>query len=98
MMAASRSAKRKCSIESMSMSQAAYSSAVRLVLVAARHWARIASPSQTAKTILVFPASIASSMLGTKEHVARGDARQRPRRIAQQERTVLLQILEHALP
>src|SRR5581483_11456407 len=36
-------------------------SAVRAVSVMARHWPRTVSPSQAAKTIFVFPASIANS-------------------------------------
>ena len=43
-------------------SSTAYSSAVRAVSVTARHSARIVLPSWTAKTMLVLPASMASSM------------------------------------
>ena len=39
-----------------------YSSAVREILVEARHCATMFSPSQAAKTMFVLPASIASSI------------------------------------
>src|SRR5579859_6834506 len=58
-------------------SQTAISSAVRLVVVEDRHSPRMVSPSNRAKTILVFPESIASSMVRARiveKDVPREDA------------------------
>src|SRR5215475_4601889 len=44
------------------VSQAAYSSAVRLASVRNRHWATILSPSNTTNFELVLPTSMASSI------------------------------------
>src|SRR3546814_7494118 len=52
---------RPCSAMSW-VSQTAYSSAVRLASLEARHLARNVSPSKMAKTTLVLPESIATSM------------------------------------
>src|SRR3990167_5259926 len=56
-------------------SQTAYSSAVRLASVAARHWAIQSEPSWTANSVLVLPCSMASSMSGglAEEDVACGN-------------------------
>src|SRR3546814_18785829 len=52
---------RPCSAMSW-VSQTAYSSAVRLASLEARHLARNVSPSKMAKTTLVLPESIATSL------------------------------------
>jgi hypothetical protein len=62
MIASVRSLKVSFSSARSSASHTAYSSAVRAVLVVARHCARTLSPSQMAKTMLVLPASMARSI------------------------------------
>src|SRR2546423_692633 len=77
MIAASISAGLKPSSDNSWVSQIAYSSAVRRELVEIRHDARSVSPSYTAKTALVFPESMASSIGfssdGARKYFARGD-------------------------
>src|SRR5580704_6417711 len=61
-------------IASSCTSQTAYSSAVRVDSVAARHCAIQAWPSWTANSVLVLPCSIASSISGpSKEDIAGRD-------------------------
>src|SRR5512146_710716 len=82
-------------------SQTAYSSAVRLDSVAARHWADHFSPSCTANRVLVLPCSMASSMGGLLRSPEEDVARRYPLEGAvvqpQPERTVRVEALGHAL-
>src|SRR5580704_17545446 len=84
-------------IASSCTSQTAYSSAVRVDSVAARHCAIQAWPSWTAKRVLVFPCSIASSIsLTSEKDIASGDAPHNAGRGGEPQRTVAVQPLGDA--
>src|SRR5262245_10788199 len=83
------------------VNQTAYSSAVRLALVAIRHAPRLVSPSNTPNTVVVLLELITSSMARRtlsrpEEHVARGDP-SAPVGGVEQQAAVGVEIGEHAL-
>src|SRR5687767_10014258 len=80
-------------------SQTAYSSAVRVLSVAARHWAIQRWPSWTANMVLVLPCAMASSMCSAspEEDVACGDPFHGAVVQPQPQRAVRIHAFGHAL-